>query len=154
MTHGIISLSKNRWHQGSGDLTDNKYVRVHAHAFLCNKMLFCSSDVMSFISWCMMMSCYVMSCRIMLCHVTLYYVISICPATNHRTLHCIVLYCIVLYCIAFYPCCCRIILDRRVLDWVVGLDSEINELVEGSDLYGRPNIIYATSTCNQCMHCF
>jgi hypothetical protein len=29
----------------------------------------------------------------------------------------------------------RIILDRRVLDWVVGLDSEINELVEGSDLY-------------------
>ena len=32
--------------------------------------------------------------------------------------------------------CCRIILDRRVLDWVVGLDSEINELVEGSDLYG------------------
>jgi hypothetical protein len=30
----------------------------------------------------------------------------------------------------------RIILDRRVLDWVVGLDSEINELVEGSDLYG------------------
>ena len=31
----------------------------------------------------------------------------------------------------------RIVLDRRVLDWVVGLDSEINELVEGSDLYGR-----------------
>ena len=30
---------------------------------------------------------------------------------------------------------CRIILDRRVLDWTVGLDSEINELVEGSDLY-------------------
>lgn len=29
----------------------------------------------------------------------------------------------------------RIILDRRVLDWAVGLDSEINELVEGSDLY-------------------
>eukprot|EP01038_Epipyxis_sp_PR26KG_P008133 gene8133-11011_t len=29
----------------------------------------------------------------------------------------------------------RIILDRRILDWVVGLDSEINELVEGSDLY-------------------
>jgi SpoVK/Ycf46/Vps4 family AAA+-type ATPase len=50
--HGIISLSRSRWHQGSGDLTDN-----------------------------------------------------------------------------------RIILDRRVLDWAVGLDSEINELVEGSDLY-------------------
>eukprot|EP01035_Chromulina_nebulosa_P017063 gene17063-22575_t len=29
----------------------------------------------------------------------------------------------------------RISLDRRVLDWAVGLDSEINELVEGSDLY-------------------
>jgi hypothetical protein len=29
----------------------------------------------------------------------------------------------------------RIMLDRRVLDWAVGLDSEINELVEGSDLY-------------------
>lgn len=29
----------------------------------------------------------------------------------------------------------RVILDRRILDWVVGLDSEINELVEGSDLY-------------------
>ncbi len=29
----------------------------------------------------------------------------------------------------------RITLDRRILDWVVGLDSEINELVEGSDLY-------------------
>ena len=26
---------------------------------------------------------------------------------------------------------------RRVLDWAVGLDSEINELVEGSDLYGE-----------------
>lgn len=26
-------------------------------------------------------------------------------------------------------------LDRRVLDWVVGLDTEINELVEGSNLY-------------------
>jgi hypothetical protein len=26
-------------------------------------------------------------------------------------------------------------LDRRILDWAVGLDSEINELVEGSDLY-------------------
>lgn len=29
----------------------------------------------------------------------------------------------------------RIELDRRVLDWVVGLDTEMNELVEGSDLY-------------------
>lgn len=29
----------------------------------------------------------------------------------------------------------RITLDRRMLDWTVGLDSEINELVEGSDLY-------------------
>lgn len=29
----------------------------------------------------------------------------------------------------------KILLDRRILDWVVGLDSEINELVEGSDLY-------------------
>lgn len=29
----------------------------------------------------------------------------------------------------------KITLDRRILDWVVGLDSEINELVEGSDLY-------------------
>lgn len=29
----------------------------------------------------------------------------------------------------------RLNLDRRILDWVVGLDSEINELVEGSDLY-------------------
>ena len=29
----------------------------------------------------------------------------------------------------------RVVLDRRVLDFVVGLDSEINELVEGSDLY-------------------
>lgn len=29
----------------------------------------------------------------------------------------------------------RIMLDRRILDWAVGLDSEINELVEGSDLY-------------------
>ena len=50
--HGIVSLSRSRWHQGSGDLTDQ-----------------------------------------------------------------------------------RVMLDRRVLDWVVGLDSEINELVEGSDLY-------------------
>lgn len=50
--HGIISLSRSRWHQGSGDLTDQ-----------------------------------------------------------------------------------RIMLDRRILDWAVGLDSEINELVEGSDLY-------------------
>ena len=31
-------------------------------------------------------------------------------------------------------------MDRRVLDWVVGLDSEINELVEGSDLYGKPDM--------------
>lgn len=29
----------------------------------------------------------------------------------------------------------RLILDRRVLDFSVGLDTEINELVEGSDLY-------------------
>lgn len=29
----------------------------------------------------------------------------------------------------------RIELDRRLLDWVVGLDTEMNELVEGSDLY-------------------
>ncbi|TMW61087.1 hypothetical protein Poli38472_014548 [Pythium oligandrum] len=29
----------------------------------------------------------------------------------------------------------RVELDRRVLDWAVGLDTEINELVEGSDLY-------------------
>jgi hypothetical protein len=29
----------------------------------------------------------------------------------------------------------RIEIDRRILDWVVGLDTEINELVEGSDLY-------------------
>ena len=52
MTNGIISLSRSRWNQGSGDLTDQ-----------------------------------------------------------------------------------RIVLDRRLLDWAVGLDSEINELVEGSDLY-------------------
>jgi hypothetical protein len=31
----------------------------------------------------------------------------------------------------------KITLDRRVLDSIVGLDSEINELVEGSDLYGK-----------------
>lgn len=30
----------------------------------------------------------------------------------------------------------KMALDRRVLDYIVGLDSEINELVEGSDLYG------------------
>ncbi len=29
----------------------------------------------------------------------------------------------------------RVEIDRRILDWVVGLDTEINELVEGSDLY-------------------
>jgi SpoVK/Ycf46/Vps4 family AAA+-type ATPase len=29
----------------------------------------------------------------------------------------------------------RLALDRRILDWTVGLDSEINELVQGSDLY-------------------
>lgn len=52
LTNGIISLTKPRWHQGNGDLTDQK-----------------------------------MS------------------------------------------------IDRRLLDWCVGLDSEINELVEGSDLY-------------------
>ena len=52
LQNGIVSLNKNRWHQGTGDLTDQ-----------------------------------------------------------------------------------RIALDRRILDWVVGLDSEINELVEGSDLY-------------------
>jgi hypothetical protein len=34
----------------------------------------------------------------------------------------------------------RITLDRRVLDWAVGLDSEINELVEGSDLY-EPKVV-------------
>lgn len=33
----------------------------------------------------------------------------------------------------------KILLDRRILDYIVGLDSEINELVEGSDLY-TPNI--------------
>ena len=54
--NGIISLTKPRWHQGSGDLTDQK-----------------------------------MS------------------------------------------------IDRRLLDWCVGLDSEINELVEGSDLY-KPKV--------------
>lgn len=26
-------------------------------------------------------------------------------------------------------------IDRRILDWVVGLDTEISELVEGSNLY-------------------
>jgi hypothetical protein len=52
LSNGIISLNRSRWHQGSGDLTDQ-----------------------------------------------------------------------------------RMTLDRRVLDWVVGLDSEINELVEGSDIY-------------------
>lgn len=26
-------------------------------------------------------------------------------------------------------------LDRRMLDWIVGLDTEMNELVEGSHLY-------------------
>ena len=52
LQNGIISLNRNRWHQGSGDLTDQ-----------------------------------------------------------------------------------RVLLDRRILDWAVGLDSEINELVEGSDLY-------------------
>lgn len=56
MSHGIISLSKSRWHQGHSDLTEQ-----------------------------------------------------------------------------------RIQLDRRVLDWTVGLDSEINELVEGSDLYEPKN---------------
>jgi len=25
-------------------------------------------------------------------------------------------------------------MDRRMLDWIVGLDTEINELVEGSNL--------------------
>jgi hypothetical protein len=29
----------------------------------------------------------------------------------------------------------RLALDRRILDWAVGLDSEIHELVQGSDLY-------------------
>lgn len=29
----------------------------------------------------------------------------------------------------------RLALDRRILDWSVGLDTEINELVQGSDLY-------------------
>jgi hypothetical protein len=52
LSNGILSLARSRWHQGSGDLTDQ-----------------------------------------------------------------------------------RITLDRRVLDWAVGLDSEINELVEGSDIY-------------------
>lgn len=52
LSNGIISLSRSRWHQGTGDLTDQ-----------------------------------------------------------------------------------RITLDRRVLDFSVGLDTEINELVEGSDLY-------------------
>lgn len=33
----------------------------------------------------------------------------------------------------------RMLFDRRLLDWCVGLDSEINELVEGSDLY-KPNV--------------
>jgi hypothetical protein len=59
ITHGIISLSKPRWHIGSGDLTDQK-----------------------------------MS------------------------------------------------VDRRLLDWCVGLDSEINEIVEGSDLY-KPKVTLA-----------
>jgi SpoVK/Ycf46/Vps4 family AAA+-type ATPase len=52
----------------------------------------------------------------------------------------------------------RITLDRRILDWVVGLDSEINELVEGSDLY-EPQVElsqvvlpqgYAASILSQC----
>lgn len=28
-----------------------------------------------------------------------------------------------------------VVVDRRILDWVVGLDTEISELVEGSNLY-------------------
>jgi SpoVK/Ycf46/Vps4 family AAA+-type ATPase len=52
----------------------------------------------------------------------------------------------------------RVTLDRRILDWVVGLDSEINELVEGSDLY-EPTVElsqvvlpsgYAESILSQC----
>jgi hypothetical protein len=30
-------------------------------------------------------------------------------------------------------------LDRRMLDWIVGLDTEMNELVEGSHLY-KPKV--------------
>jgi len=32
-------------------------------------------------------------------------------------------------------------LDRRMLDWIVGLDTEMNELVEGSHLY-KPKVGY------------
>ena len=32
-----------------------------------------------------------------------------------------------------------VVLDRRILDWVVGLDTEISEIVEGSNLY-KPTV--------------
>ena len=35
-------------------------------------------------------------------------------------------------------------LDRRMLDWIVGLDTEMNELVEGSHLYS-PKVRILTS---------
>lgn len=30
--------------------------------------------------------------------------------------------------------------DRRILDWIVGLDAEMNELVDGSHLY-KPKVV-------------
>lgn len=35
-------------------------------------------------------------------------------------------------------------LDRRMLDWIVGLDTEMNELVEGSHLY-HPKVRFSSS---------
>lgn len=34
-------------------------------------------------------------------------------------------------------------LDRRILDWIVGLDAEMNELVDGSHLY-KPKVVIVT----------
>ena len=34
----------------------------------------------------------------------------------------------------------RVEIDRRMMDWIVGLDTEMNEIVEGSYLY-KPNML-------------
>jgi hypothetical protein len=114
MTNGIISLNRSRWNQGSGDLTDQRII-LDRYVVLCVGCV-----VLCCVGW--HLSLHIIeylpnppspspsrSCsRSLMPTLAL---TSIPQIRNKHTNH------------------------RRLLDWTVGLDSEINELVEGSDLY-------------------
>jgi hypothetical protein len=44
-----------------------------------------------------------------------------------------------------------VLIDRRLLDWLVGLDTEMNELLEGLNLY-TPNVSPLSSRLVSCIH--